>query len=261
MGNVIIMMASTLQEPLKLNTLELLGQYRKTQDIRSRNRILELNMGLVRKEASHWSTKGMESFEDLLQVGCLGMIRAIERFDLNQGNAFSSFAMPYIRGEIQHYLRDKKHSLRIPRRWLEMSQKSVAIKQNFLLKFNRQPTDGELADLLGVSGKEWQEVKLALQNRDPLSLDMPIGNEEDGQTSLGDMVIDSQYQSFQLAQEDKIRLQQALAQLEEHTRQVLEFVFLKDLTHQETAKQMGVSVVTVSRRIKAGIARLQSALT
>jgi RNA polymerase sigma-B factor len=90
---------------------------------------------------------------------------------------------------------------------------------------------------------------------------MPIGNEEGGQTSLGDMVIDSQYQSFQLAQEDKIRLQQALAQLEEHTQQMLEFVFLKDLTHQETARQMGVSVVTVSRRIKAGIARLKSALT
>jgi RNA polymerase sigma-B factor len=253
-------MTSSLKEPLKLNTLELLGQYRKGEDIHFRNKILELNMGLVRKEASHWNKKGVESFEDLLQVGCLGMIRAIERFDLHQGHAFSSFAMPYIRGEIQHYLRDKRHSMKIPRRWLEMSQKSVAIKQDFLLRFNRQPKDRELADLLGISRKEWQEIKLAIQNREPLSLDMPVGNEEDGQTSLGDRVVDSKYHSFQLAQEDQIRLQQALAELEEHTRQVLEFVFLKDLTQQEAAKQLGISVVTVARRIKSGIARLQECL-
>lgn len=254
------MITNSLKAPLKLNTLELLGQYRKTENIHLRNQILEINIGLVRKEASHWSQKGAESYEDLVQVGCLGLIRAIERFDLNQGYAFSSFAMPYIRGEIQHYLRDKKHSMRIPRRWFDISQKSVAVKQEFFLRFDRQPTDEELANLLEISGKEWQEVKLAIQNREPLSLDMPIGNEDGGQASLGDLVVDSKYHSFQLAQEDKIRLQQALTQLEEHTRQVLEFVFLKDLTQRETAEQLGISVVTVSRRIKAGIVRLQKCL-
>jgi RNA polymerase sigma-B factor len=117
---------------------------------------------------------GAESFEDLLQVGCLGMIRAIERFDLDKGHAFSSFAIPYIRGEIRHYLRDKGHSMRIPRRWLEIGQQSVGIKRDFLARFDRQPTDQELANLLTISGKEWQEIKMALQNRDPLSLDMAL---------------------------------------------------------------------------------------
>ena len=254
-------MASPQKEALKLSTIELLSQYRRTGEIYYRNQILELNVGLVRKEASHWSQLGAESFEDLLQVGCLGMIRAIERFDLDKGHAFSSFAIPFIRGEIQHYLRDKGHSMRIPRRWLEIGQQSVGIKRDFLAQFDRQPTDQELANLLALSSKEWQEIKMALQNRDPLSLDMAVSNDEDGLTSLGDMVVDPNYRSFQLAQEDKIRLHHALIQLEESTRQVLEFVFLKDLTQRETAEQLNISVVTVSRRVKSGITRLKKFLS
>jgi RNA polymerase sigma-B factor len=254
-------MASPPKEALKLSTIELLSQYRRTGEVYFRNQILELNVGLVRKEASHWSQMGAESFEDLLQVGCLGMIRAIERFDLDKGHAFSSFAIPYIRGEIRHYLRDKGHSMRIPRRWLEIGQQSVGIKRDFLARFDRQPTDQELANLLTISGKEWQEIKMALQNRDPLSLDMAVSNDEDGLTSLGDMVVDPNYRSFQLAQEDKIRLHHALIQLEESTRQVLEFVFLKDLTQRETAEQLNISVVTVSRRVKSGITRLKESLS
>jgi len=254
-------MASPQKEALKLSTIELLSQYRRTGEIYYRNQILELNVGLVRKEASHWSQLGAESFEDLLQVGCLGMIRAIERFDLDKGHAFSSFAIPFIRGEIQHYLRDKGHSMRIPRRWLEIGQQSVGIRRDFLARFDRQPTDQELANLLELSSKEWQEIKMALQNRDPLSLDMAVSNDEDGLTSLGDMVVDPNYRTFQLAQEDKIRLHHALIQLEEGTRKVLEFVFLKDLTQRETAEQLNISVVTVSRRVKSGITRLKEFLS
>jgi RNA polymerase sigma-B factor len=254
-------MASPQKEALKLSTIELLSQYRRTGEIYYRNQILELNVGLVRKEASHWCQMGTESFEDLLQVGYLGMIRAIERFDLDKGHAFSSFAIPCVRGEIKHYLRDKGHSVRIPRRWLEIGQQSVGIRRDFLARFDRQPTDQELANLLELSSKEWQEIKMALQNRDPLSLDMAVSNDEDGLTSLGDMVVDPNYRSFQLAQEDRIRLHHALIQLEEGTRKVLEFVFLKDLTQRETAEQLNISVVTVSRRVKSGITRLKEFLS
>ena len=86
---------------------------------------------------------------------------------------------------------------------------------------------------------------------------MSVGNEQEGKTSLGDLVPDSRYRSFQLAQEDQFRLQQALAQLEERTRHVVEFVFLHDLTQKEAAERLGISVVTVSRRIKKGIGLLK----
>jgi len=244
---------------LKQNSLELLRIYQSDQNPKIRNQIVELNIGLVRKEAHHWVNQCNESYEDLIQVGCIGLIRAIERFELSKGNAFSSFAVPYIRGEIQHYLRDRSTSVKIPRRWLELRQKATKITYQLRAELQRDPTDSEIASQLNVSPSEWQEVKLAAKNREPLSLDMPMGSGEgDETTSLGELVPDSQYRSFQLALEDQIRLQQGLIGLEERTRKVLEFVFLHDLTQKEAAEVLGVSVVTVSRRLKKGVQLLKN---
>jgi RNA polymerase sigma-B factor len=205
---------------------------------------MELNVGLVRKESHHWVGQCLESYEDLVQVGCLGLLRAIERFNVEKGSAFSSFAIPYIRGEIQHYLRDKGYCVRIPRRWLELGQ----------------PTESEVAQILEISLSELRDIKLALQNREPISLDIKVDQDGDSLTNLGDCLADADYHSFQLSQEDQIRLQQAMGQLEERTRNVLEFVFLHDLTQRETADQLGISVITVSRRLKKGLKVLQNSL-
>ncbi|MEM8780344.1 MAG: RNA polymerase sigma factor SigF [Cyanobacteria bacterium P01_G01_bin.49] len=254
-------MYTPVKENVKLETLSLFREYKKTGQTSVRNKILELNFGLVRKEAYHWVYQCQESYDDLLQVGSLGLIRAIERFDLEKGHAFSSFSLPYIRGEIQHYLRDKKYTVRIPRRWLELGRKSMTVKREFRQEFNRQPTDLEIAQILEIPSQEWQEIKLAFQNREPISLDVKVGNDSEGQTSLGDLVPDANYRSFQLCQEDQVRLQQALEQLEDKTRKILEFVFLKDLTQKETAEQLGISAVTVSRRVKKGLATLKQVMT
>ncbi|AFZ46528.1 RNA polymerase, sigma 28 subunit, FliA/WhiG subfamily [Cyanobacterium stanieri PCC 7202] len=240
----------------KTENEELFSLYSKDQSKRVRNRIVELNLGLVKKEASHWTNQCQENFEDLLQVGSLGLLRAIERFDVEKGYAFSSFATPYIRGEIQHYLRDKGNSVRIPRRCQELKNKANRIVRQLREELNRQPNDREIASRLGVSLGEWQEVKLAHRNREPLSLDAKTSNDEDKST-LGEMLPDHQYHSFQLVEEDKIRIQSALSQLEDTTRKVLEFVFLQDLTQKETAERLGVSVITVSRRIKKGISSMR----
>lgn len=238
---------------LKRESIQLLREYQQSRSATVRNQLVKLNFGLVRKEAHYWINQCTESYDDLLQVGCMGLIRAIERFDLSKGYAFSSFAVPYIRGEIQHYLRDKGVTVRIPRRWLALQQQAVGIYRDWREKYNRQPNDSEVAAALLVSPAEWQEIKLAWQNRSPLSLDVPVQDAEEGTTSLGDLVPDTQYRSFQLVQEDQIRLQQALVQLEKRTREVLEFVFLHDLTHKEAAERLNISVVTVSRRIKKGL--------
>jgi RNA polymerase sigma-B factor len=250
-------MTVTISEDVKLKTLELFQKYQKTQDISIRNRLLEINFGLVRKEAHYWTNQCGESFEDLLQVGSIGLLSAIERFDPEKGNAFSSFAIPHIRGEIQHYLRDKVNSVRIPRRWLQTRQQALAYIEQFQKDNKRQPTDYEIAQHLGISAGEWLEIKLAYQNREPLSLDQAVNDDQEGRTSLGDLVPDHNYRSFELAQEDRIRLTQALSQLEDQTRKVLEFVFLRDLTQKETAEVLGVSVITVARRIKKGVASLK----
>lgn len=253
-----IVMSSVTNYELKSESLLLLREYQNFPDPQIRNRLVELNFGLVRREAHHWINQCTESYEDLLQVGSIGLIRAIERFDVSKGHAFSSFAIPYIRGEIQHYLRDKSPSVRIPRRWQALQRKAIWVIRELQTKLKRQPTDTEVALALEISLAEWQEIKLACQNRALLSLDAPIRDEESGNASLAELVPDHRYRSFQLAQEDQIRLQQALTQLEKRTRQILEFVFLHDLTQKETAERLGISAVTVSRRVKKGLELLQS---
>ncbi len=251
---------SPTSHTIKSDSLSLLQAYRNHPDPQLRNRIVQMNIGLVRREAHHWVERCHESYEDLMQVGCLGLIRAIERFDVTKGHAFSSFAIPYIRGEIQHYLRDKSTPIRIPRQWLEMQRRAVKVSQDLRVELNRQPTDGEVAIALNLSLAQWQEIKLAHQNREPLSLDSPMGDSDEGSTCLGELVPDHRYRSFQLAQDDQIRLQQALVQLEERTRHVLEFVFLHDLTQKEVADRLGISVITVSRRLKKGLDALKTSM-
>lgn len=248
-------------QELKSESLQLLRDYQKEPCLSTRNRLVELNFGLVRKEAHHWINQCTESYDDLLQVGSIGLIRAIERFDMSKGHAFSSFAIPYIRGEIQHYLRDKSPSVRIPRRWQAMQRQAVVVTKELHEQLNRQPTDGEIAEALKISCDEWQDIKLACHNKAILSLDAPIRDEDSGASSLGELVPDNRYRSFQLAQEDQIRLQQALTQMEKRTRQILEFVFLYDLTQKETAERLGISAVTVSRRVKKGLELLQGLMT
>lgn len=253
-------MLTTATTELKSTSLQLFREYQQTPCPEIRNKLVQLNFGLVRKEAHHWMNQCLESYEDLIQVGSLGLIRAIERFDMSKGHAFSSFAIPYIRGEIQHYLRDKGSPVRIPRRWQTLQRQAAHKAREIQTQFNRMPTDLELAESLEISLEEWQEIKLACRNRSPLSLDAPMHDEEEGSTSLVDLIPDHHYRSFQLAQEDRIRVQQALVSLENRTQQVLEFVFLQDLTQKETAERLGISAVTVSRRLKKGLKLLKQAM-
>jgi RNA polymerase sigma-B factor len=252
-----IAMLANSNRQVKGNTLELLQHYQKDPSLEIRNQLVNLNIGLVRREAYHWLQRANESFDDLMQVGSLGLIRAIERFDPTKGYAFSSFAIPYIRGEIQHYLRDKASSMRIPRRWQALEAQSGRVIRELHLKLGRVPNDTEIAAALEISVDEWQDVKLAKRNRSLLSLDAPM-QDEDCTACLGDLLPDTKYKSFQLAQEDQLRLQQALHQLENRTREVLEFVFLYDLTQKETAERMGISAVTVSRRVKQGLQHMKT---
>lgn len=242
---------------IKNQSLELLNAYQKDRSLELRNRLVQMNIGLVRREAHRWLHNSGETFDDLMQVGSMGLINAIERFDLQKGFAFSSFAIPYIRGEIQHYLRDKSATVRIPRRWQTLQSQAARTIRQLQEDLDRRPSDQEVAAELDISVEEWQEVRLASSNRNLLSLDAPIQSGDSGTSSLGDLLPDARYRSFQLAQEDQIRLQQALSQLEQRTRDVVEFVFLHDLTQKETAERLGISSVTVSRRVKKGLKHLQ----
>jgi RNA polymerase sigma-B factor len=249
-------MTTIVEYECRQHSLELLREYQQSGKAALRNRIVELNLGLVRKEAHYWVNQCQEAYEDLVQVGSIGLINAIDKFETIKGYAFSTFAIPYIRGEIQHYLRDKSSILRMPRRWLAIFQQAGTITKEWQAKYQRQPTEAEIAETLDIPISQWQEIKLAYQNRQPVSLDCPVGNDEDAH-SLADILPDRHYQSFQLFQEDRLRVQQGLVKLEQHTRQILEFVFLHDLTQKEVAERLDISAITVSRHVKKGLNSLK----
>jgi RNA polymerase sigma-B factor len=249
-------MTTIAEYECKQHSLELLREYQQSGKAALRNRIVELNLGLVRKEAHYWVKQCQEAYDDLVQVGSIGLINAIDKFETVKGYAFSTFAIPYIRGEIQHYLRDKSSILRMPRRWLEIVQQAGTITKDWQSKYQRQPTEVEIAQTLDIPIAQWQEIRLAYQNRQPVSLDCPLGNDEDAH-SLADILPDRHYQSFQLFQEDRLRVQQGLVKLEHHTRQILEFVFLHDLTQKEVAERLDISAITVSRHVKKGLNSLK----
>lgn len=243
----------TFSPELKDASLQLFKDYQQSHSIEIRNRLVMLNLGCVRQEAYRWAGQSTESYEDLVQVGSIGLIRAIERFDLSQGYALTTFAVPYIQGDIRHYLRDRQSLVKIPRRWQTLQSQSNQITQRFQIQQHRYPTDIEVSRALNISFGEWRSVKLAQQNRVPLSLDQPM---EESEFFLQDFLHNSL--ENQKLQEDRRCLHHVLSQIETQIRKVLELVFLHDLTQRETAKKLGISVVTVSRRLKKGLQLLRS---
>ncbi|AFZ36796.1 RNA polymerase, sigma 28 subunit, SigD/FliA/WhiG [Stanieria cyanosphaera PCC 7437] len=236
--------------------IELLQAYASNPSLKLRNQLVELNAGLVRKVAHQVSRKCAEPYEDLEQIGYLGLIRAIERFDTHQGSAFSSFAIPYIRGEMLHYLRDKGSMMRIPRRWQELYNQGKKLRKQLIEALERLPYDTEIAKALGVSVQEWSECQLALQNRLPISLDALVNQSQDSSITFGETIADPNYQEIRQLEEDKMQLQRAMSQLEEKTKAAIECVYLWDLPRKEAAQYIGISPMTVTRHLHKGIEQL-----
>lgn len=248
------------QSPSHSHSMELLIAYYKNPSIKVRNQLVELNTGLVRKIAHRVSHQCAEPYEDLEQMGFLGLIRAIERFNPYQGCAFSSFAVPYIRGEMLHFLRDKSAVVKVPRRWQELQQEGQKTRKELTAKLGRSPKEVEIAEALKVSIQEWRESQLVTQNCRTVSLDAVVFQQADFQVTLEETLPDPRYQVFREQQEDWQQLEGAMSQLEEKTRTAIELVCLSELPRKDAAQQIGVSPMTITRRLQRGIDQLVSVL-
>lgn len=243
-------------QSLRFQGMELLITYYRNPSVQLRNQLVQLNAGLVRKIAHRLKQQCTEPYEDLEQIGYLGLIRAIERFDPHQGCAFSSFAVPYIRGEILHFLRDQGSAVKIPRRWQELQREGQKVRKQLTETLGRLPKDAEIAQSLQVSLQEWRDSKLAAQNRLPLSLDATVSQQVDHPLTLGDTLPDTYGQALQHVEEDRQQLQGAMSQLEAKTQAALELVYLGELPRKDAAKRIGVSPMTVTRHLQRGINEL-----
>ena len=239
-----------------LSSVELLAVYVRNPSLKVRNKLVEINVGLVRQVAHRYARQCNEPYEDLEQIGYLGLIRAIERFNPQHGYAFSSFAIPYIRGEVLHYLRDKSTTMRIPRRWQELYTKGKKLRKQLVISLGRQPKEKEIAQALEITTEEWYECLLAQKNRLIVSLDAKLGQSVEGQLSFAETLADPKITLQQKQAEERLQLQRALNQLETKTQIAIEYVFLKEIPRKEAAQKIGISPMTVTRHLKKGIEQL-----
>lgn len=248
------------QNPVHSESMSLLIAYYQKPSIKLRNKLVLLNAGLVRQIAHRISRQCAEPYQDLEQIGYLGLIRAIERFNPHQGCAFSSFAVPYIRGEVLHFLRDKSSVLKIPRRWQELQKEGEKVRTQLTAELGRKPTDGEIAEVLNISVDEWRETRAAEHNRQALSLDATVGQMLDCPVTLGDSLPDTREQNRQYLEEERQQLEGAIKELETKTKEAIEYVYIKGMPRKEAAKRIGVSPMTVTRHLQRGVKQLSTLL-
>lgn len=228
-----------------------LETYCKTRDIALRNEIAEEYLHLAHMVAHRFAGRGVET-EDLNQVASLALLRALERYDIEKGVAFTSFAVPTLAGEVRNYLRDKAKPLRIPRQGSELLPKIARERERFLHKYMREPLVPELAAILGITQDlvlDALEIQRATQS---VSLDASFEEEE---ASLLDILGKEETAYSDLEMTDYIN--GLLSQLDSKARYVLEQRFFFQRNQRDVAQDLGISQMQVSRLEKRSLQLLR----
>ena len=228
-------------------TAALLRRYHKDSDTGARQRLIELYLPLVESFARRYA-RSSNDYDDLYQVGCIGLINAIDRFDLERGEELTAFAVPNITGEIRRYLRDRGASVKLPRRVLELRAAVARAQPELTAQLGRAPTNAELACELGAAQGD---VALALEAaRASVALELP--SESGGEDDRGERSLD--------AAEDRLFLSDAFRGLDERERRVLFLRHVQDLDPNEIASELGISRRQVSRVTQDALMKLRSGL-
>ena len=233
----------------------LFARYLDKRDPYDRDKLVERFLPLARQLARRYQ-RPEEPFDDIYQVACLGLVKAIDRFDLERDIAFSSYAVPTILGEIKRYFRDRTWSVRVPRDLKELTLKVDRAVANLSLDLHRQPTVAEIAARVGAQDEDVLEALQASGAHRATSLDAPRGAEDDSGATLGDTVGNDEH-GFALA-EDRATIARLMRSLNPREREVLRLRFEQDLTQAEIGERIGVSQMQVSRILRQALARLRN---
>ncbi|MFF4399620.1 RNA polymerase sigma factor SigF [Streptomyces sp. NPDC001480] len=224
----------------------------------ARNTLIEMNMSLVRFAAGRFRSRGPEEMEDIVQVGMIGLIKAIDRFEISREVEFTSFAVPYIVGEIKRFFRDTSWAVHVPRRLQEARVQLARATEELRSRMGRTPTAKELSELMSLSEDEVIEARLASNGYNASSLDAAINNSEDGESVLADF-IGSEDAALGLV-EDFHSLAPLIAALDERDRQILHWRFVEELTQAQIGDRLGCSQMHVSRLLSRTLAKLREGL-
>jgi RNA polymerase sigma-B factor len=220
-------------------THALLRAYRESGDLSAREWLIRRHLPLVRVLARRYAHRG-ERLEDLVQVGSIGLIEAIDRFDPAKGSDFVGFAVPTIAGEIKTHLRDKATVVRVPRRVAQLNVRLRAEQETLAARLRRAPTLSELAAEAGVREADAAEA-IATSN---------------GSGEPPDGVVDDVFEPS----DDRLLLAAGFRTLEPRQRRILHLRFYAGLSQAEIAREVGLSQIQVSRVIRASLERMRAAL-
>ncbi|MDQ0597959.1 RNA polymerase sigma-B factor [Streptomyces canus] len=224
----------------------------------ARNTLIEMNMSLVRYAAGRFRSRGPEEMEDIVQVGMIGLIKAIDRFELTRQVEFTSFAIPYIVGEIKRFFRDTSWAVHVPRRLQEARVQLARANEELHSRLGRTPTTAELSELMSLPEEEVVEAQLASNGYRSASLDAAISGSEAGEAALADFIGDEDA-ALGLV-EDFHTLAPMIAELDERDRQIIHWRFVDELTQAQIGERLGVSQMHVSRLITRLLVRLREGM-
>lgn len=239
-----------------LTSEEMEDLFRRLQngDELARSELVNGNLKLVLSILKKFSKKD-ENMDDLFQIGCIGLLKAIDNFDLSYGVKFSTYCVPMIQGEVRRYLRDNS-SIRVSRSLKDLAYKSLKVKDEFILEKGIEPTTDEIANILGVSN---YEVINALDSlRDPVSIFEPIYSDGGDTIYLCDQIEDKTVKNNDL--DIKLSINDAINNLEEREKFILDQRFVIGKTQMEIASELGISQAQISRIEKNAIESLRTTL-
>ena len=237
----------------KARTRELFSLYKDKGDEAARDELIMSHLNLVRFLASKFKNRG-EPLDDLIQVGTIGLIKAIDRFDPSRGLEFTTYATPTILGEIKRHFRDKGWSIRVPRRLQELSAKVNQATDELTKELQRSPSTEEVAAKLGASVDEVLEAMESSGAYSSVPLEAGSSDEEDGPA-----IIDH-YASVDenlAASDDRMVIEDTIRDFSPREREVIRMRFVEGLTQVEIARRLGVSQVQVSRLLRRTLKKVQ----
>ncbi|MFE7775251.1 RNA polymerase sigma factor SigF [Streptomyces sp. NPDC057445] len=225
-----------------------------------RNTLIEMNLSLVRYASGRFRSRGADEMEDIVQVGTIGLIKAIDRFELSREVEFTTFAVPYIVGEIKRFFRDTSWAVHVPRRLQEARVELARATEELRSRLGRTPTVRELSELMSLPEAEVIEARKASNAYNSSSLDAALTGDaaQDGETALADFIGEVE-PALELI-EDFHSLTPLVAGLNERDRQILHLRFVEELTQAQIGEHLGISQMHVSRLLTRILKHLREGL-
>jgi RNA polymerase sigma-B factor len=234
---------------------ELLRRYHELGDVQAREELIEQYLPLVRSLARRYANRG-EQLEDLVQVGSIGLIKAIDRFDVGRGVELTTYATPNIIGEIKRHFRDKGWSIRVPRGLQELNVRLSQLLERLTVELERSPTIPELAKAADVTEEAVLEALESGQAYTTVSLSAPSGGGEEGELDPLESVGELEHE-YEVS-EDRAVLAPGLDVLDDRERRILHLRFWEGLTQSQIAQQVGISQMHVSRLIRRSLEKVRA---